>query len=91
MTKGGSCPCFATKDTGKKNPYMSRGYADYRWEDETSQFDPKGIWMYGSECYIRTYRCRVPSIMLAIAEKSGNFDRLHDWISDHNEVQEIWL
>lgn len=32
----------------------------YEYSDETSQFDPKGRWVYGAEYYERTYRVRVP-------------------------------
>jgi hypothetical protein len=32
----------------------------HEFEDETSQFDPKGTWNYGGEYYSRIYKCRVP-------------------------------
>jgi hypothetical protein len=32
----------------------------HEWEDETSQFDPQGRWQGGSECYLRTFKARVP-------------------------------
>ena len=75
----------------KKNPYTSKYYADYEWDDETSQSDPKGVWMGGSEYYSRRYACRVPRAMLKKAEKSGDFDAVHDWIASHDGIREIWL
>jgi hypothetical protein len=30
------------------------------FDDETSQFDPKGRWHYGSDCYMRTFRAMIP-------------------------------
>ncbi len=74
-----------------KNKFLGRGYATYEWDDETSQSDPKGRWMGGSEYYARTYRCRVPAILLARAGKTGDFARVEDWVACHNEVLEIWL
>ena len=37
------------------------GYWLYVWEDETSQFDPEGYWIYGCECYMRTYEVWIPN------------------------------
>lgn len=74
-----------------KNNYSGRGYAEYEFDDETSAFDPEGVWQGGSEYYARTYRCRVPAILLALAEKSGDFDAVHSWINAHDGDQEIWL
>lgn len=73
-----------------KNDYLGRGYATYEWDDETSASDPKGVWQYGSEFYARTYRCRVPAILLALAQKSGDFGKVTDWVIA-NEYSEIWL
>ena len=70
---------------------MGQGYATYEFDDETSSSDPKGTWMGGSEYYSRTYRCRVPAILLNMANKTGNFDRVEDWVSAHDSEREIWL
>lgn len=32
----------------------------HTWTDETSQFDPRGRWCPGLECYEATYSARVP-------------------------------
>ena len=32
----------------------------HSFEEETSQFDPKGRWVPGGEYYERTFYCRVP-------------------------------
>ena len=78
-------------DAKELRRYRGRGYADHEWDDETSASDPKGTWQGGSEYYARTYRCRVPAILLALANKSGDFDRVDAWIQAHDSVQEIWL
>lgn len=72
------------------NKFLSDRYSTYEWDDETSQFDPKGVWMGGSEYYARTYRCRVPKGLLKSAEKHGNFDKVHDWIQSHDGDARIW-
>jgi hypothetical protein len=58
-------------------------YADYVYEDETSQFDPKGRWMGGSEYYARTYHARVPRKMLERCTISGDHTELTYWLEKH--------
>jgi hypothetical protein len=45
----------------------------YEWEDETSQFDPKGRWCPGGEYYSRTYKMRVPKALEGNDELSYYF------------------
>lgn len=86
-----------TQEVEKPSPLMASGrylndklYADYEWEDETSQFDPKGRWVGGSEYYSRTYRCRVPKGLLKLCEATGDHEILSDWIY-RNQEKPIWL
>lgn len=77
-----------TDDKGRipdEKRYDGPRYADYEYDDETSQFDPRGRWQGGSECYIATYRCRVPKGLL----KDGKERALEDWIVNHSE-RGIW-
>lgn len=53
------------------------GYRVHEWEDETSMFDPRGRWEYGSECFYATYRCYVPARL-----KDENFDAWLDRNAD---------
>jgi len=48
-------------------------YRDYKYEDETSQFDPEGKWCPGSDCYRRLYRVRVPKEFGDDEEKIGEW------------------
>jgi hypothetical protein len=68
-----------------------RVYATYEFDDETSQFDPMGRWQGGTECYERTYRCRVPRKLLERAERTGDFNKLNEWIDDRQGPTGIWL
>jgi hypothetical protein len=65
-------------------------YADYKFDDETSAFDPKGVWVGGCEYYSRTYRCRVPRKMLERAQKTGDHTELNDWLDGKADVPEVW-
>jgi hypothetical protein len=65
-------------------------YAEYEFEDETSQFDPLGKWMGGLEYYSRTYRVRVPKKMLEKANESGDHSAIMRWIDNHGD-RGIWL
>lgn len=62
--------------------YLSNRYTDYEFDDETSQFDPKGIWQAGSEYYKITIKCRVPVKMLRRAMETHNDSELEFWITN---------
>lgn len=92
MTLLFSEPCAAPPDENDKRAkrYDSPRYVDYSWEDETSSFDPQGQWQGGAEYYSRTYRCRVPKKMLELAEKTGDYCTLNNWIEAHEGPSGIW-
>jgi len=71
------------------NIYNSKRYVTFSWEDETSQFDPKGIWSPGCEYYFRTYKVRVPAKMYQRMVNTGEEKEIFDWI-ERNEDKEIW-
>lgn len=70
--------------------YMRGRYATFEYEDETSAFDPAGRWQGGTECYLRTYRVRVPRGLLAKADRSKDVRLVMDWI-DRNTDKPIWI
>ncbi|HWJ39578.1 MAG TPA: hypothetical protein VNT29_00525 [Candidatus Limnocylindrales bacterium] len=56
------------------------------WEDETSQFDPKGTWKPGSEYHSRTYRMWIPNRI-----KKTDQDAIDDYLMDHQEPGPHWV
>ena len=61
----------------------------YSFVDETSNFDPKGRWNYGCECYERIYRCRIPT---AFRECQKMIDRFICMMTDeYPDVKEFWV
>ena len=66
----------------KKKPPRKPGYRVAEWEEETSQFDPRGYWCYGSECYRCLCRCYVP---IALSDA-----KIGDWIDAH-EGDVVWI
>jgi hypothetical protein len=48
------------------------------WTDETSMYDPKGRWLYGSECAIRDYRAWIPN-----AIKKNDDDSIQTYLEHH--------
>jgi hypothetical protein len=67
-----------------------RLYADYEYDDETSQFDPQGRWVSGSEYYARTYHARVPRKMLERCTTSGDYREISDWLDKHSHKPGIY-
>lgn len=57
-------------------------YRTIEYDDETSQFDPKGRWCPGSDCYQRTYKVRVPAELTE--------DEIDDWL-DRNAGRVVYL
>ena len=53
------------------------------WRDETSMYDPKGTWQYGSECAMRTYRAWIPN---AIAHDDD--DSIQSYLEAHPQAYE---
>lgn len=51
------------------------------WRDETSQFDPKGEWQYGSECYTRLYRAWIPNSI-----RKDDQDAQMDYLDKHPQA-----
>lgn len=60
----------------------------YEWEDETSQFDPKGKWHYGGEYYSRIYRARVPVAFKNSDEMSWEFVEM--MMDKYPDTQGFW-
>lgn len=58
----------------------------YEWEDETSAYDPKGVWMGGSEYYSRTYRLWVPNRI-----KAANKKALEKYIESQSGIEGKWV
>jgi hypothetical protein len=56
----------------------------YSFEDETSQFDPKGRWVPGAEFYERTMYCRVP------LELKDDEDLIGEFIDQHWDEEGFW-
>jgi len=63
--------------------YMNARYVSHEYDDETSQYDPKGKWCPGGEYYSRRFKCRVPKGLV------GKLDELWTWIENHQE-DDIW-
>lgn len=70
--------------------YDSPAHADYEYDDETSQLDPKGRWVGGSEYYARTYYCRVPCKMLERAKASGDHTELSNWLEANGHKDGVY-
>lgn len=58
------------------------GYRYYSFIDETSAYDRKGWFSYGSDCYLRKFEIWIP-----VRLKKENID---DWICRH-ELDDIWI
>lgn len=58
---------------------MSKRRKQGRWLleffDETSQFDPHGIWQGGSECYMRCYKAWIPN-SISKSDEAAQMDYL---------------
>lgn len=66
------------------NVLTKKGYYIYEWDDETSQFDPKGIWVGGSDYFIRTYKAWIPNHIT-------NDDEIQKYIDDHADDPELYI
>lgn len=56
----------------------------HEFEDETSQFDPKGRWAGGIDCYLRTYRCMIPAVI------KDDDEEIATYIEQHQEDEGFW-
>ena len=63
-----------------------RGHWLHEWKDETSAFDPKGVWMPGSEYYSRTFRIWVPNRI-----KPEDEDALLNYIESQAGIPGKWV
>lgn len=61
----------------------------YMWTDETSQFDPKGRWCGGLECYEREYAARVPRALYASHELVDAFVTM--MVDNFPEEKGFWV
>ncbi len=63
----------------------------YEWEDETSQFDdhPSVRWNYGSECYTRKFKARIPIAFRDCEELREQFIML--MTDSYPDVQGFWV
>lgn len=57
--------------------------------DETSEFDPKGRWSGGSDCYLRNYHCRVPIAFKNCEEMIDKFVCMI--MDDYPDIEGFWV
>lgn len=67
------------------DPLDGPDFVVFEWEDETSQFDPHGYWVYGVECYMRKYRAKIPGKLMIQATEESDESIIHDWLSNNCE------
>jgi hypothetical protein len=65
-------------------------YQVWEYEDETSEFDPKGKWIPGTEYYSRTYKVKVPTPLLQLCQTKNDFSQIYQWIEE-NASKNIWI
>ncbi len=59
-----------------------------KWSDETSQYDPKGRWQCGSECYMVDYEMWIPDSITPENEDAINSYIDAEW-DRQSEVQDL--
>lgn len=56
----------------------------HEWDDETSQFDPKGCWQYGSEYFKRTFKIWVPDSI------RDDQDAIDEYVESQQGIPDKW-
>jgi len=65
----------------RKHKKTMQGRWLLEWWDETSMYDPEGVWQGGSECYMRFYRAWIPNSI-----KRHDVDEQMNYLETHPQA-----